>query len=42
VGAYVIDNGAVRWEPATDMTRLIILAELLAAMVFIAMRVFRG
>jgi uncharacterized spore protein YtfJ len=41
VGAYVIDNGAVRWEPATDTTRLIVIAEALAAIVLVAMRLFR-
>ena len=42
VGAYVIDNGTMRWEPATDTTRLIVIAEMLAAIVLIATRVVRG
>ena len=41
VGAYVIDNGTVRWEPATDTTRLIVIAEVLAAIVFVALRLVR-
>lgn len=42
VGAYVIEDGRVRWEPATDATRLA--ARGLAAAVviaFIAHRAFR-
>jgi uncharacterized spore protein YtfJ len=41
VGAYVIDNGAVRWEAATDTTRLLVLAQVLVAAVLIALRLLR-
>ena len=37
-GAYVIQDGAVRWEPALDFTALILRAQLLAAAVVLVLR----
>jgi uncharacterized spore protein YtfJ len=34
VGAYVISNGTVRWEPAIDVTQVILRAQL-AALIFL-------
>jgi uncharacterized spore protein YtfJ len=35
VGAYVIDGGGVRWEPATDLTRLVLRGQVLALVVLV-------
>lgn len=42
VGAYVIQDGEVRWEPATDLTRLILRGQLIAALVVLALWRFGG
>jgi uncharacterized spore protein YtfJ len=41
VGAYVIDDAGVRWEPATDITRLVLRAQILAA-VMVLLWLLRG
>ena len=41
VGAYVIDDAGVRWEPATDVTRLVLRAQVLAA-AMVALWLLRG
>jgi uncharacterized spore protein YtfJ len=35
VGAYVIDEGVVRWEPALDVTRLALRGQILLALLII-------
>jgi uncharacterized spore protein YtfJ len=35
VGAYVIDDAGVRWEPATDLTRLLLRAQVVAALMLV-------
>jgi uncharacterized spore protein YtfJ len=35
VGAYVVDDAGVRWEPATDVTRMVLRAQLLAAVMLV-------
>jgi uncharacterized spore protein YtfJ len=35
VGAYVIDEGIVRWEPALDVTRLALRGQILVALLMI-------
>lgn len=42
VGAYVIDNGTVRWEPAVDVTRIAMRALQLAAAVATLALLLRG
>ena len=39
VGAYVIDEGDVRWEPAIDVTRLALRGQVLAALVLLLLLV---
>jgi uncharacterized spore protein YtfJ len=41
VGAYVIDDAGVRWEPATDVTRLLLRAQVLVA-VMVVLWLLRG
>jgi uncharacterized spore protein YtfJ len=38
VGAYVIRNGEVRWEPAFDLNRLILGAQIAGIALFLAIR----
>lgn len=38
VGAYVIREGQVRWEPALDVNRIVIGAQVVAIFAFLAMR----
>jgi uncharacterized spore protein YtfJ len=42
VGAYVISNGTVRWEPAIDVTQVILRAQILIAVVVLVLRLLRG
>jgi uncharacterized spore protein YtfJ len=35
VGAYVIDDRGARWEPATDLTRLLLRAQFIAAVMLL-------
>jgi uncharacterized spore protein YtfJ len=42
VGAYVIENGAVRWEPATDVTRLVLRAQAVVVLALVLLRVVGG
>jgi uncharacterized spore protein YtfJ len=35
VGAYVIDDQGARWEPATDLTRLLLRAQVIAAVMLV-------
>jgi uncharacterized spore protein YtfJ len=35
VGAYVIDDQGVRWEAATDLTRLLLRAQIVAAVILV-------
>jgi uncharacterized spore protein YtfJ len=42
VGAYVIENGAVRWEPATDVTRLVLRAQVVVALALVLLRLLGG
>jgi uncharacterized spore protein YtfJ len=42
VGAYVIEDGRVRWEPATDLTRLLLRAEAVVALLVLVLRVLAG
>jgi uncharacterized spore protein YtfJ len=35
VGAYVIDDAGARWEPATDVTRLVLRAQVLATVMLV-------
>jgi uncharacterized spore protein YtfJ len=41
VGAYVIENGSVRWEPAIDVTQVILRAQLAALFVLLAVLLLR-
>lgn len=41
IGAYVIEDGRVRWEPARDPTRVILGAQLLVGIVLVAGLVLR-
>lgn len=38
VGAYVIRDGSVRWEPALDLTRVIVGGQLLVALALLVVR----
>jgi uncharacterized spore protein YtfJ len=38
VGAYVIKDGEVRWESATDWTRVILRAQVVAALLVVTLR----
>jgi uncharacterized spore protein YtfJ len=38
VGAYVIRDGAVRWEPALDLTRVIVGGQLLVGLALLVVR----
>jgi uncharacterized spore protein YtfJ len=42
VGAYVIENGAVRWEPATDLTRVIMRGQVVGAVVLLVLWLLLG
>jgi uncharacterized spore protein YtfJ len=42
VGAYVIDSGTVRWEPATDLTRVIMRGQMIAALALVLVLVLRS
>jgi uncharacterized spore protein YtfJ len=42
VGAYVIEDGSVRWEPAIDVTQVILRAQIAVALVVIVLRLLRG
>jgi uncharacterized spore protein YtfJ len=42
VGAYVIENGAVRWEPPTDLTRVIMRGQVVGAVVLIFLWLLLG
>ena len=42
VGAYVIDEGDVRWEPAIDVTRLALRGQVLAALVLLLLLLLRA
>jgi uncharacterized spore protein YtfJ len=41
VGAYVIENGSVRWEPAIDVTQVILRAQLAALVLLLAVVLLR-
>jgi uncharacterized spore protein YtfJ len=41
VGAYVIQDGTVRWEPAIDVTQVILRAQLAALILLLAVFLFR-
>ncbi|HYW25726.1 MAG TPA: spore germination protein GerW family protein [Terriglobales bacterium] len=38
VGVYVIDNGQVRWEPAVDVGRIVLGAQVVAVVALIVLR----
>ncbi len=38
VGVYVIQDGAVRWEPALDLNRIILGGQVVAIVLFLALR----
>jgi uncharacterized spore protein YtfJ len=38
VGAYVVRDGEVRWQPAVDVTRVILGAQIAGIILFLAMR----
>ena len=38
VGAYVIRDGQVRWEPALDVSRIAFMGQLVAIVMFLALR----
>jgi hypothetical protein len=38
VGAYVIRDGQVRWEPAFDLTRVAVLAQVAVIVAFLSIR----
>ena len=42
VGAYVIDEGDVRWEPAIDVTRLALRGQALAGLVLLLLLLLRA
>src|SRR5918996_696510 len=42
VGAYVIDEGVVRWEPALDVTRLALRGQALAGLVLLLLLLLRA
>jgi uncharacterized spore protein YtfJ len=41
VGAYVISNGTLRWEPAIDITRVILRGQLVVALLVVLLRLLR-
>ncbi len=38
VGAFVIRDGAVRWEPAFDVTRIVLMGQLVGIVALLALR----
>jgi hypothetical protein len=41
VGAYVIKDGTVRWEPAVDVNRIVLGGQILGGLVLLVLVLFR-